>query len=171
MLEERTKNKLIEKIKNDGGDEDFIYTLEKVQNQEIKGAEKSKKEYFRTEKLIIWISMFSSITAGISAIDVAQWSNSILNSAMPWINILSIVFPAMVTMLVAYRGVKKSYETWIRHRKYSMAVDLLINNYLYGSTEFDKLQGKDTYLQFRNEIQRLWKGSKDDFLNNMSKQE
>lgn len=169
MADEKIKKKLIEKIKADGGDEDFVDALMEVLSKENSGADKSKKEYFRIEWLVILISMFSSIMAGISSIDVTAWSGTILEGAKPWIDIASIALPAVVTMLVAYRGVKKSHETWIRHRKYSMEVKLLINNYLYGNEEFDKLDGKKAYKKFRNEIQGIWQKSMDEFLNNMNK--
>lgn len=168
MADEKMK-KLIDKIKADGGDEDFVYDLMDILNKEDIGAEKSKKEYFRIEKLIIWISMFSSIAAGISAIDITVWSGSIVEGLKLLIEIAAIALPTVVTMLVAYRGVRRSYETWIRHRKYSMEVNLLINNYLYGNEEFDKLDGKMAYKKFRNEVQRIWRKSADDFLNNMNK--
>ncbi len=113
--------------------------------------------------------MFSSIVAGLSAIDDTVWSGTFLSGAKLLIIVLSIALPAVVTMLVAYRGVRKSYETWIRHRKYSMETRLLINNYLYGNEEFDKLDGKEAYKKFRDEIQKNWRGSMNEFLNNMNK--
>ena len=167
MIDTNIKNRLVEKIKADGGDENFADTLMEILNKENSGAEKSKKEYFKVEVLVIVISMFSSIMAGISSV-AETWSGTILEGMKPWIDIASIALPAVVTMLVAYRGVKKSYETWIRHRKYSLAVNLLINNYLYGNEEFDKLEGKKAYNKFRNDVQALWKNSMEEFLNNMN---
>lgn len=169
MIDEKTKAKLIKKIQADGGDEDFADTLMAVLNEEDVGAKKSKNDYFLIEKLIIWISMFASITAGLSAIDATVWSGNILKGIKPWIDIAAVALPTVVTMLVAYRGVKRSYETWIRHRKYSMTINLLINNYLYGSEEFDKLDEKTAYKKFCYDMQEIWKNSADDFLSNMSK--
>ncbi len=169
MTDEQMKNKLIEKIRADGGDESFADTLTDILNKENIRADKSKKEYFWIEILVIMVSMFSSIVAGLSAIDDTVWSGTFLSGAKLLINVLSIALPAVVTMLVAYRGVRKSYETWIRHRKYSMETRLLINNYLYGNEEFDKLDGKEAYKKFRDEIQKNWRGSMNEFLNNMNK--
>lgn len=169
MTDEQMKNKLIEKIKADGGDESFVDTLTDILNKEKISANKSKKEYFWIEILVIMFSMLSSIIAGLSAIDDAMWSNNILAGVKLIIDILSIALPAVVTMLVAYRGVKKSYETWIRHRKYDLETRLVINNYLYGNEEFDELNGKKAYKKFRNEIQGIWRGSMNEFLNNMNK--
>lgn len=170
---EKIKEKLIKKIDEDGGDKDFVDTLMEVLNKEKSGADKSKKEYFRTEDLVIGISMLSSIVAGISEIDVTAWLLGVPNGVKIWIDILftvlPVILPAVVTMLVAYRGIKKSYETWIRHRKYSTEMEILINNYLYGNEEFDTLNGIEAYRKFRNEIQKLWKNSRDEFLNNMNK--
>ncbi len=169
MMNEQMKNKLIEKIRMDGGDESFVDTLTDVLNKENISADKSKKEYFKIEIRVIMVSMLSSIMAGLSAIDDAMWSGSFLSGAKLLINVLSIALPAVVTMLVAYRGVKKSYETWIRHRKYDLETRLVINNYLYGNEEFDELSGKKAYKKFRNEIQGIWRGSMNEFLNNMNK--
>lgn len=170
---EKIKEKLIEKIKKDGGDENFVDTLMEVLNKEKSGADKSKKDYFRTEDLVIVISMISSIVAGISEIDVTAWllgaPNGIIVCIDILLTVLPVMLPAVVTMLVAYRGIKKSYETWIRHRKYSTEMEILINNYLYGNEEFDILNGKEAYKKFRNEMQKLWKNSRDEFLNNMNK--
>ena len=77
MTDEQMKNKLIEKIRADGGDESFVDTLIDFLNKENTSADKSKKEYFRIEILVIMFSMFSSIMAGLSAIDDAMWSNNI----------------------------------------------------------------------------------------------
>ena len=171
--EEEIRRKLVEKIQRDGGEEEFVDTVMDLLNKERSGADKSKKEYFRTEDLVIGISLLSSIVAGISEVDITAWLLNAPDGVKIWTDILLTVLPtalpAVVTMLVAYRGIKKSYETWIRHRKYSTGMDILINNYLYGNEEFDVLNGKDAYQKFRNEMQKLWKASRDEFLNNMNK--
>lgn len=172
-LNEKIEEKLIKKIDEAGGDKDFVDTIMEILNVEKNSADKSKKEYFRTEDLVIGISMLSSIVAGISEIDVTAWLLGTPNSVKIWtdilLTVLPVILPAVVTMLVAYRGIKKSYETWIRHRKYSMEMEILINNYLYGNEEFDILNGIEAYKKFRNEMQKLWKNSRDEFLNNMNK--
>ena len=170
---EKVKEKLSKKISEAGGDKDFVDTVMEILNAEKSSADKSKREHFRTEELVIGISMLSSIVAGISGIDATAWLLGAPNGVKIWIDILltvlPVILPAVVTMLVAYRGIKKSYETWIRHRKYSLEMEMLINNYLYGNEEFDRLNGMEAYKKFRNEMQKLWKNSEDEFINNMNK--
>lgn len=169
MLNEQKRNELKEKIRLAGGDARFADALTDVLTKEDLGAERSKKEYFLIENLVVWVSMFSTIMAGISSVDVMVWQKSNWEWILPWVEILSIALPAVVTMLVAYKGVKRSYETWIRHRKYSLKLNLLINDYLYGSEEFDEIGTEDAYKKFRNEVHKLWRESADEFLVNMSK--
>lgn len=169
-MDDKLINKLVEKVKSVNGDEDFILILKETIERENIGAENSKKDYFKTENRVIIFSMLSSIAAAISAIDIASWTDSWLMILKPWIDILAVVFPAVVTALVAYRGVKKSYETWIRHRKYGLKLKLLIIDYLYGGKEFPESNtDKENYKKFRNKVQKLYNDSMQEFLTNMSK--
>lgn len=170
---EKVKEMLIRKVEEGGGDEKFVDEVIKILEEERKGADKSKKNYFGTENLIIISSMLSSIVAGISGINMIAWGDDTSCCVKTWIDILftvlPVILPAVVTMLVAYRGLKKSYETWIRHRKYSTEMEILINNYLYGSVEFDMLNDVEGFKKFRNGMQEIWKNSRDEFLSNMNK--
>ncbi|MDO4304814.1 MAG: SLATT domain-containing protein [Bacillota bacterium] len=163
------RNKLMEKIEKDGGDKDFACTLEQIVDDAGNRADKSKKEYFRIERLVILFSMLSSIAAGISAIDFTEWTGTCLQFWIPYIKLAAIILPSFVTALVAYRGLKKSLETWLRHRKHNCELNLLIDEYLFGGKRFEGITGYDAYVKFRDEVQELYRESTQEFLNNMSK--
>lgn len=167
-MNEKTLNKLIEKIKNDGGDEEFVNTLKETLESEIVGATKSKNDYFRIERMVIIFSMLASICAGISATDFSIWGDTYAPTAKFIVDIFNVSFPAVVTALVASRGIKRSFETWIRHRKYHLSFNLLINDYLYGSKDFNA-DGHTNYILFRDRVQELYQQSMDEFLNSMKK--
>lgn len=169
MTEDGMKKKLISKVKGAGGDEEFVNTLIETLDKEDAGANNSKNEYFRIERWVILFSGFSTVTAALSAIDTSGWIQGVSEVIKPWIDILAVVFPAVVTGVVAYRGIKKSFETWIRHRKYSLKINLLINDYLYGSGEFKNLDEKKGYELFRDKVHDLYYKSMEEFLNNMNK--
>lgn len=159
----------MEKIEKDGGDKDFVCTLEKIIDGEEKRADRNKKEYFRVEKFVILFSMLSSIAAGISAIDLTEWTGTCLKFFISYIKLLAIIFPSCVTALVAYRGLRKNLETWLRHRKYSYELNMLIDEYLFGSENFGDKTRNDAYVMFRNRVQELYQKCNQEFFTNMSK--
>lgn len=169
MIKNDMKNKLINKVKAAGGDEEFVNTLIETLDKEDVGANNSKKEYFRIENCIILFSGFSTVTAALSAIDMSGWIEGTSASIKLGIDILAVIFPAIVTGIVAYRGIKKSLETWIRHRKYSLKINLLINDYLYGCGEFKNTDEMSGYEIFRDKVHDLYYKSMEEFLDNMNK--
>lgn len=168
-MKEAMKEKLMEKIRRDGGDMDYVDTLEEIINKEGNAAEESKKNYFGVEIAIIGFSMLSGIAAAMSTADTSVWDQKTARVLLPWFEIASIVFPLVISALVAYRGLKKSYETWLRHRKYNLELELLANEYLYGSESFDGLNGRQAYLRFRNKTQEMFRKSTQEFFSNMNR--
>lgn len=168
-MDEEIKVKLMEKINKDGGDADFVISLEKIMEEEKDKADASRDGYFHVEKWIIICSALASIAAAAAAIDFQSWGKELSAAITPVFQIIAVVFPAIVSALVAYRGVKKSLETWLRHRKSNLEMNLLINEYLFGSRNFQNLEGEEAYLEFRNRMQDLYQQSKKDFFANMNK--
>lgn len=167
-MDEKTMQSLIEKVKRDGGDEDFVYTLQTTIEKEMAGAAKSKKDYFCIEYLVIIFSMLASIFAAVSAMSSSIWNGVVSSKIKFVVDILSVSLPAVVTAMIALRGIKSSFETWIRHRKYNLAFNLLINDYLYGSKDFTA-DGHQNYILFRDRVQELYRQSMEEFLGNMKK--
>lgn len=168
-MDKKIKAKLIKKIEKDGGDISFADEIKNILNTENNKAEDSKKSYFRIEKWIIIISALSSVMAGLTGMEIFGYESKLPICIVFLPKLLAVVLPATVTALVAYRGVKRNLETWIRHRKYSMEIRLLIDKYVYEYGKFQKVKGEKSYRLFCNKMHFLFTESKREFLKNMSK--